>query len=122
MMFNKKISAFGLTSAILFSAATAFAEGESVEAQQTSLLQKLDSLNAAVLGLKLNGNIKAGGLTSMAKSDQFSDDSPTQENQAYTDANLVLTARPSSETQIHLELRLHKDWQSAFDEKEQGHK
>ncbi len=116
MMFNKKISAFGLTSAILFSAATAFAEGESVEAQQTSLLQKLDSLNAAVLGLKLNGNIKAGGLTSMAKSDQFSDDSPTQENQAYTDANLVLTARPSSETQIHLELRLHKDWQSAFDE------
>ena len=116
MMFNKKISAFGLTSAILFSAATAFAEGESVETQQTSLLQKLDSLNAAVLGLKLNGNIKAGGLTSMAKSDQFSDDSPTQENQAYTDANLVLTARPSSETQIHLELRLHKDWQSAFDE------
>ena len=116
MMFNNKISAFGLTSAILFSAATAFAEGESVEAQQTSLLQKLDSLNAAVLGLKLNGNIKAGGLTSMAKSDQFSDDSPTQENQAYTDANLVLTARPSSETQIHLELRLHKDWQSAFDE------
>jgi len=116
MMFNKKISAFGLTSAILFSAATAFAEGESVEAQQTSLLQKLDSLNAAVLGLKLNGNIKAGGLTSMAKSDQFSDDSPTQENQAYTDANLVLTARPSSETQIHLELRLHKDWQNAFDE------
>ena len=116
MMFNKKISAFGLTSAILFSAATAFAEGESVEAQQTSLLPKLDSLNAAVLGLKLNGNIKAGGLTSMAKSDQFSDDSPTQENQAYTDANLVLTARPSSETQIHLELRLHKDWQNAFDE------
>ena len=63
MMFNKKISAFGLTSAILFSAATAFAEGESVEAQQTSLLQKLDSLNAAVLGLKLNGNIKAAWTT-----------------------------------------------------------
>ena len=115
MILNKKIS-FGLASAVLFSAATAFAEGESVEQQQLSLLQKLDSLNAAVLGLKLNGSIKAGGLTSMAKSDQFSDDSPTQENQGYTDANLVLTARPSSETQIHLELRLHKDWQSAYDE------
>jgi hypothetical protein len=109
MILNKKIS-FGLASAVLFSAATAFAEGESVEQQQLSLLQKLDSLNAAVLGLKLNGSIKAGGLTSMAKSDQLSDDSPTQENQGYTDANLVLTARPSSETQIHLELRLHKDW------------
>ena len=115
MILNKKIS-FGLASAVLFSAATAFAEGESVEAQQSSLLHKLDSLNAAVLGLKLNGSIKAGGLTSMAKSDQFSDDSPTQENQGYTDANLMLTARPSSETQIHLELRLHKDWQSAYDE------
>ena len=116
MMFNKKISAFGLTTAILFSAATAFAEGESVEQQQTSLLQKLDSLNAAVLGLKLNGTLKAGGLTSMAKSDQFSDNSPTQENQGYTDGNLVLTARPSSETQVTIQLRLHKDWQSAFDE------
>ena len=113
MMFNKKIS-FALASAVLFTA-TAFAEGE-VQTQQKSLLQKLDSLNAAVLGLKLNGTLKAGGLTSMAKSDQFSDDSPKQENQMFTDANLVLTARPSSETQIHLEVRLHKDWQSAFDE------
>ena len=115
MILNKKIS-FGLASAVLFSAATAFAEGESIETQQTSLLQKLDSLNAAVLGLKLNGSIKAGGLTSLATSDQFSSDSPTQENQANTDANLVLTARPSSETEVRLELRLHKDWQSAYDE------
>ena len=113
MMFNKKIS---LTSAILFASATAFAEGESVEVQQTSLLQKLDSLSSAVLGLKFNGTLKAGALTSMAKSDQFSDDSPTQENQAFTDANLVLTARPSSETKATIELRLHKDWQSGFDE------
>ena len=113
MMLTKKIA---LTSAILFSAATAFAEGESVQAQQTSLLQKLDSLSASVLGLKFNGTVKAGGLTSMAKSDQFSDDSPTQENQAYTDANLVLTARPSSETKATIELRLHKDWQNAYDE------
>ncbi len=116
MMFNKKISAFGLTSAVLLSAATAFADGESVEQQQKTLLQKLDSLNAAVLGLKLNGTAKAGALASMASSDQFSDNSPTQENQAYTDVNLVLTARPSSETQVHLEMRLHKDWQNGFDE------
>jgi hypothetical protein len=112
-MLTKKIA---LTSAILFSAATAFAEGESVEAQQTSLLQKLDSLSASVLGLKFNGTVKAGGLTSMAKSDQFSDKSPTQENQAYTDANLVLTAHPSAETRATIQLRLHKDWQNAYDE------
>ena len=47
---------------------------------------------------------------------QFAQESPTQENQAYTDVNLVLSAHPTSETQIHLEMRLHKDWQNAYDE------
>jgi hypothetical protein len=118
MMFNKKISAFGLSSAILLSAATAFAAENNAEVvtQQKSLLEKLDSLNAAVLGLKINGTAKAGGLTSIASSDQFSSESPTQENQAFTDVNLRLTARPSSETMIDVQLRLHKDWQSAYDE------
>ena len=53
---------------------------------------------------------------SKAESDQFAQESPTQENQAYTDVNLVLSAHPTSETQIHLEMRLHKDWQNAYDE------
>ena len=118
MMFNKKISAFGLTSAIALSAATAFAAENQTEVvtQQKSLLEKLDSLNAAVLGLKINGTAKAGVLASFASSDQFADNSPTQENQAFTDVNLRLTARPSSETMIDVQLRLHKDWQSAYDE------
>ncbi len=116
MMNMKKI---GFTSALLLSAATAFAaesDQASVASQQKSLLEKLDSLNAAVLGLKLDGTAKAGVVSSNASSDQFSDNSPTRENQAYTDVNLVLTARPSAASMIHLELRLHKDWQSAFDE------
>ena len=118
MMFNKKISAFGLSSAILLSAATAFAAENQTEVvtQQKSLLEKLDSLNAAVLGLKINGTAKAGVLASFASSDQYADNSPTQENQAFTDVNLRLTARPSSETMIDVQLRLHKDWQSAYDE------
>jgi len=117
-MFNKKISAFGLTSAILFSAASAFAAENQAEVvtQQKSLLEKLDSLNAAVLGLKINGTAKAGALASFASSDQYANESPTQENQAFTDVNLRLTARPSSETMIDVQLRLHKDWQSAYDE------
>lgn len=116
-MMNMKT--IGFTSALLLSAVTAFAadsEAASVETQQKSLLEKLDSINAAVLGLKLNGTAKAGVLTSMASSDQFADNSPTQETQAYTDVNLLLTARPSSETMVRIELRLHKDWQSAYDE------
>jgi hypothetical protein len=109
---------FLLTSAVAFSAASAFAADNQAEVvtQQKSLLEKLDSLNAAVLGLKINGTAKAGVVGSFASSDQFASESPTQENQAFTDVNLRLTARPSSETMIDVQLRLHKDWQSAFDE------
>ena len=118
MNFNMKNRTIALTSALLFSAASAFAAGaqDSVVQEQKSLLQKLDSLQESVLGLKLNGTAKAGALASLAKSDQFSEDSPTHETQAYTDVNLLLTARPSSETMVTLQLRLHKDWQSGFDE------
>ena len=118
MNFNMKNRTIALTSAILFSAAAAFAAGDqdAVVNEQKSLLEKLDSLQESVLGLKLNGTAKAGVAASMAKSDEFSDDSPTNETQAYSDVNLVMTARPSSETMVTLQLRLHKDWQSAFDE------
>lgn len=115
MKFNMNIRSMVLASA--FVATAAFAEGQdSLVQQQSSLLQKLDSLNSAVLGLRINGTVKAGGLSSKASSDQFASESPVQENQAYTDANLRLTARPSAETQIDVQLRLHKDWQSGYDE------
>lgn len=123
MNSNMKMHLFGFSSVLLLSAATAFAApeqdsaaNESVGQQQKSLLEKLDSLNDAVLGLRVNGSAKAGVLTSMASSDQFSSQSPTQETQAFTDVNLILTARPSSETQVRVEARLHKDWQSAYEE------
>lgn len=111
----------GFFSALLLSGATAFAAQDStaeqsVAGQQKSLLEKLDSLNDAVLGLRVNGSVRAGVLTSMASSDQFSEISPTQESQAYTNANLIFTAHPSAETEARVELRLHKDWQSAYEE------
>ena len=118
MNFNMNMRKFLLTSAVALSAVSAFAadnQGE-VVTQQKSLLEKLDSLNAAVLGLKINGTAKAGALASFSASDQYAEESPTQENQAFTDVNLRLTARPSSETMIDVQLRLHKDWQNAYDE------
>ena len=117
MNFNMNMRKILLTSAIAISATAAFAAENQAEVvtQQKSLLEKLDSLNAAVLGLKINGTAKAGVLASFASSDQFATESPTQENQAFTDVNLRLTARPSSETMIDVQLRLHKDWQSAYD-------
>lgn len=118
MNFNMNMRKILLTSAVALSAATAFAAENQTEVvtQQKSLLEKLDSLNAAVLGLKINGTAKAGVLASFSSSDQYAKESPTQENQAFTDVNLRLTARPSSETMIDVQLRLHKDWQSAYDE------
>lgn len=109
---------FGFSSVLLLSTVSAFADAgqDSIAKQQKSLFEKLDSLNDAVLGLRVNGSAKAGFLTSMASSDQFSGDSPTQESQAYTTVNLVFTAKPSSETEVRVETRLHKDWQSAYEE------
>ena len=103
--------------ALFFSASVAAAEGQdSIVVQQKSLIEKLDSLNDAVLGLRINGTAKAGVMASKAESDQFAKESPTQENQAYTDVDLRLSAHPTSETQISVDVRLHKDWQSAYDE------
>ncbi len=118
MNFNMKNRTIALTSALLFTAASAFAAGddEAVVKEQKSLLETLDSLQESVLGLKLNGTAKAGIVGSLANSDQFSDESPTHETQAFTDMDLLMTARPSSETMVTLKLRLHKDWQSGFDE------
>ena len=117
MKFDMKKIAILPALAVMFSMSSAYAEDQdTIVQQQKSLIEKLDSLNDAVLGLRINGTAKAGGSASKAESDQFAKKSPTQENQAYTDVNLVLSAHPTSETQIHLEMRLHKDWQSAYEE------
>lgn len=115
--FNAEKFVIGCSAVLLLSGTSVFAaEQDSLEIRQKSLLEKLDSLNDAVLGLRVGGTAKAGVLASMATSDQFSEISPTQENQAYTDVNFVVTARPSSETEVRVETRLHKDWQSAYEE------
>ncbi len=115
-MKNIKKTSIILTTALMSAAAAFAAEDGAIVEKQSSLLQKLDSLNQSILGLRLSGTAKAGGFTSMATSDQFAANSATQENQAYTDVNLKFLAQPSSETRINVQLRLHKDWQSAYEE------
>ncbi|PWJ68999.1 MULTISPECIES: hypothetical protein [unclassified Fibrobacter] len=115
-MKNIKKTSIILTTALMSAAAAFAAEDGAIVEKQSSLLQKLDSLNQSILGLRLSGTAKAGGSTSMATSDQFAENSATQENQAYTDVNLKFLAQPSSETRINVQLRLHKDWQSGYEE------
>ena len=116
MNFNMKIKTIALVSSFFFAAGSAMAaDQDSIVSQQKSLLETLDSLNDAVLGLRVNGTAKSGGLTSIAKSDNFAKESATQENQAYTDVDLKFGANPSAETHVDVRMRLHKDWQSAYD-------
>lgn len=93
----------------------AAADSTLVERQQ-SLLNTPDSMNSSVLGLRIGGTAKGGVLSSTMSSDQLYNEADQRENQAYTDVNLKVNARPSAETEARVELRLHKDWQSAYDE------
>lgn len=115
-MKNTKKTSIILTTALMSAAAAFAAEDGAIVEKQSSLLQKLDSLNQSILGLRVSGTAKAGALMSMASSDQFVEGAATQENQAYTDVNLKFLAQPSAETRINVQLRLHKDWQSAYEE------
>ncbi len=104
--------------ALLMCGAAVFAAAEDsalIEKQQ-GLLNTLDSIDGSVMGLRLNGTAKGGVISSTESSDQLFDGSDNRENQAYTDVNLKVSARPSAETEAKVELRLHKDWQSAYEE------
>lgn len=117
MQKNKDMQTMAFKVVLFCSAVAAFAASDSsLVSRQTGLMEKLDSLNASVLGLRVNGTARGGMLSSKVSSDQMDDSATTRENQGYIDANLKLTAQPSSETKVRVELRLHKDWQSAYDE------
>ena len=111
---------FKMTSRIslLLCGAIAFAAAEdsTLVEKQKNLANTLDSINGAVMGLRLGGTAKAGVLSSKLSSDQLQDEKDYRENQAYTDVNLVVRARPSEETEAKVELHLHKDWQEAYEE------
>lgn len=117
MQKNKDMQTMAFKVVLFCSAVAAFAASDSsLVSRQTGLMEKLDSLNASVLGLRINGTARGGMLSSKVSSDQMDDSATTRENQGYIDANLKLTAQPSSETKVRVELRLHKDWQNAYDE------
>ena len=117
MKHNKDMRTMAFKIALLLSAASAFAATDGgIQQKQQATLNQLDSLDASILGLRVNGTAKAGFLSSTVDSDQLMDPSTSRENQAHSDVNLVLQARPSSETAVRVELRLHKEWQSAYTE------
>lgn len=103
---------------LLMCGAVAFASAEdsSLVEKQQNLLDKLDSMNSAVMGLRVGGTARGGVLSSTLSSDELLNKNDYRETQAYSDVNLAVTARPSDETEARVELRLHKDWQEAYEE------
>lgn len=117
MNLNKEMRTMAFKTVLLFSAVAAFAATDtSIVEKQEAMMVKLDSMNSSVFGLRVGGTAKAGFMTSTATSDQLDENSPSRDNQAYTDVNLTLDARPSRETNAHVELTLHKDWQQGYEE------
>jgi hypothetical protein len=75
----------------------------------------LDSIEENVIGFALNGQAKAGILSSTLSSEALPEDA-VSEYLAFTDFLLSLSVRPSNETKATFDLRFHKDWQEAYRE------
>ncbi len=117
MKLNKEKCVMAFKTALFFSVSMAFAATDtSLVQKQEGMIAALDSINSSVLGLRLGGTGKAGVLSSKLDADHLDAASPSRDNQAFTDVNLTFDARPSKETNVHVELRLHKDWQNAYEE------
>jgi len=116
MKLKKNMHTMVFKIVLLFFAVTAFATTDSLVQKQEVMIQKLDSIDNSVMGLRLGGTATAGFISSKLTSDPLSPNSPTRDNQAYTHLKLRLDARPSKETNARVELTLHKDWHQAQEE------
>jgi hypothetical protein len=115
-MFNKDFQPMMFKVAILFSAAVAMAASDSVLVQkQVGLLQKLKDIQENnTLGVSLDGTAKGSYLSSALTSDQLVSGYPSTETGANTDVKLNFLARPSADSRVLIQMRLHQDWQSAY--------
>ena len=102
--------------AILTSAVVAMAAQDSLVLKQDSLLQKLTDIASSNAGLSFGGSATSGYLGSTVKSDQLGAGEPSSETQAFTEMDLGLFARPTSDSRATFLLRLHEDWQKAYDQ------
>jgi hypothetical protein len=102
--------------AILCVTVGAFAAQDSLESKQISFLDKVTAIQENAFGLAFGGTAKGGYLSSVAQSDQMDSTTPTSETQAFSQMNLVVTARPSPESKATVEVRMHQDWQKAHEQ------
>jgi len=91
-------------------------EAGTTKDREKAVLSALDSIEENVVGFALNGNAKSGILSSTLSSEALPNGENVSEYLAFTDFLLGISVRPSNETKLSVDLRFHKDWQSAYRE------
>lgn len=96
---------------------------DSLVQKQKDLLGRLAEIDLAeTVGFSVNGSAKSGyqnvSLSSdqIPRSDSVHTGSPTNETQAYTEANIIFSARPSKKSVARVEFRVHQDWQKGHEQ------
>lgn len=78
--------------------------------------ETLDSLNKQYLGVNWTGSVKGGFSKSDISGTSVNKALPTSESNSNTEFNLDLVAHPTQNIEGLVRLRMHQDWNSAYDE------
>jgi hypothetical protein len=109
------VRTINIISVLLVAMATTVAAETSISEKRKQMAQRLDSLENAQPGVSFSGEIKGGFESSdLQSSVQF--EGPASQVSAASQADLRITARPTSDTRIHADLRMHQDWQKGYQE------
>jgi hypothetical protein len=76
----------------------------------------LDRLEDNELGVSLSGKARSQMLRAAVSGDSVRLGQPTHENNAFTQADIVLTGRPTAQTRGSVVFRVHQDWNNYYDE------
>lgn len=115
-LFYKELKMLFKGALLITVASTAYAAQDSLIQKQESLLQKLTDIKESAVGFSIEGIAKSGFHNSSISSDSLSTGSPSAETNAFTEMNLVFQAKPSVESGMRVEFRIHQDWQKAHEQ------
>jgi len=101
-------------------------EQASLQDRQELMLDKLDSMENSQAGFSIQGEIRGAWENSTISAEPWTDFSgnlieqpaaqPSEEASAFTQANLMMIARPTAESRAITKIRIHRDWQNSYEE------
>lgn len=100
----------------LVGAVTLHAQEVGLRDKQQTLRDSLQSIENAQQGMSFNGSMISAYRGSEVSGNALNAASPVMEGEAFTRAELILTARPAKDSRATLKARIHQDWQRAYNE------